>query len=492
MSELEARPYASSLIESMRSVGYSLESAIADLIDNSISANANSVRIEFRPFDEPYLAIIDNGGGMSPDELTDAMRHGSKNPANERKAGDLGRFGLGLKTASLSQCKKLTVISLKDGNLSCRCWDLDHVALRNDWILLVPDSEEEIRALPHVMELVEAGHGTIVLLQSLDRLIAGESTAETAFRYKMEQVRQHLALVFHRFLTGEQGLSRIGISINGEAVDPVDPYLSSNRATQVLPESQFQIENGTITVRPFILPHASKLSAEELKRAGGEESLRKYQGFYVYRGCRLIIWGTWFRLRRQEELSKLARVRVDLPNSLDHLWTLDIKKSTAHPPEIIRTRLKTIVDRIADRSRSTYTYRGRKTGQAGMTPAWNRIEGRGASFSYRINREHPLVRALHDSLDNEQARLLDGVLGLLEQAFPCDSLYADMASDLKQEHKDFDFDTLKDMALQIIDAMVASVPNGKDTALQTLPQLEPFSHTPELTARIIKELENAV
>lgn len=492
MSELEARPYASSLIESMRSVGYSLESAIADLIDNSISASANSIRIEFRPFDEPYLAIIDNGDGMLPDELTDAMRHGSKNPINERKEGDLGRFGLGLKTASLSQCKKLTVISLKDGNLSCRCWDLDHVALRNDWILLVPDTDEEIHALPHVTELMEAGHGTIVLLQLLDRLIAGESSAETAFQYKIEQVRQHLALVFHRFLTGEQGLSRIGISINGVAVDPLDPYFTANRATQVMPESQFKIEGSAITVRPYILPHASKLTPEELKRAGGEESLRKYQGFYVYRNRRLIIWGTWFRLRRQEELSKLARVRVDLPNSLDHLWTLDIKKSTAHPPEAIRKNLKTIVDRIADRSRTTYTYRGRKTGQPGMTRAWDRVEGRGASFSYRINKEHPLLRALHDSLDNEQARLLDGVLGLLEQGFPCDSLYADMASDRRLEQKDFDFHALKEMALQIIEATVAVMPDGRHAALQSLPQLEPFSHAPELTAKIIKELENAV
>lgn len=492
MSELEARPYASSLIESMRSVGYSLESAIADLIDNSISANASSIRIEFRPYDEPYLAIIDNGGGMLPDELTDAMRHGSKSPFNERKEGDLGRFGLGLKTASLSQCKNLTVISLKEGVLSCRCWDLDHVALRNDWILLVPDSEEEVLALPHVTELMEAGKGTIVLLQSLDRLIAGESSAETAFRYKIEQVRQHLALVFHRFLTGEQGLSRIDIRINGEGVEPSDPYLTSNRATQVMQESQFPIENSAITVRPYILPHASKLTQEELKRAGGEESLRKYQGFYVYRNRRLIIWGTWFRLRRQEELSKLARVRVDLPNSLDHLWTLDIKKSTAHPPEVIRTRLKSIVDRIAERSRSTYTYRGRKTRETGITHAWDRVEGRGASFSYRINKEHPLLRALHDSLDNEQARLLDGVLGMLEQGFPCDSLYADMASDLKREQCAFDFHALKEMAQQIIDAMAATMPNGRNMALKTLPQLEPFSHAPELAAKIIKELENAV
>lgn len=492
MSELEARPYASSLIESMRSVGYSLESAIADLIDNSISANASSVRIEFRPYDEPYLAIVDNGDGMLPDELTDAMRHGSKSPFNERREGDLGRFGLGLKTASLSQCKKLTVISLKEGVLSCRCWDLDHVALRNDWILLVPDSEEEVLALPHVTELIKGGKGTIVLLQSLDRLIAGESSAETAFRYKIEQLRQHLALVFHRFLAGEQGLSRIDIRINGEGVEPSDPYLASNRATQVMQESQFPIENSVITVRPFILPHASKLTQEELKRAGGEESLRKYQGFYVYRNRRLIIWGTWFRLRRQEELSKLARVRVDLPNSLDHLWTLDIKKSTAHPPEVIRTRLKSIVDRIAERSRSTYTYRGRKTRETGITHAWDRVEGRGASFSYRINKEHPLLRALHDSLDNEQARLLDGVLGMLEQGFPCDSLYADMASDLKREQCAFDFHALKEMAQQIIDAMAATMPDGRNMALKTLPHLEPFSHAPELAAKIIKELENAV
>ena len=134
--EIHLPPSAPDLLESMRAIGYSFESALADLIDNSIAAAARTVNVRFSVSGEPYVAIIDDGTGMSPADLTSAMRHGSRNPDQARDALDLGRFGLGLKTASLSHCRMLTVISLRDGTLSARRWDLDYIAKRRDWMLL--------------------------------------------------------------------------------------------------------------------------------------------------------------------------------------------------------------------------------------------------------------------------------------------------------------------------------------------------------------------
>src|SRR5690606_8086368 len=123
------RPSAARLMESMRDIGYSFESALADIVDNSISAEATRIEIvnDVEPVAGPYLGILDNGRGMAPEELTQAMQHGSRSPREVRDAGDLGRFGLGLKTASFSQCRRLTVVSRKGGELAARCWDLDLV-----------------------------------------------------------------------------------------------------------------------------------------------------------------------------------------------------------------------------------------------------------------------------------------------------------------------------------------------------------------------------
>lgn len=488
MAELEVPPYAPAFIESMRAVGYSLESAISDLVDNSISAGATSVSIQFRPLDTPYVAVLDNGRGMTPLELTEAMRHGGRSPLEERHPNDLGRFGLGLKTASLSQCRNLTVVSYRGGKLSARSWELDLVEKRKAWVLRIPDSDAEIRALPHVDELVRQKHGTLVIWRDLDRLAAGEASLERALDSKMDHVREHLAETFHRYLSGETGLTKLKIDINSNPVLPVDVFLASHKATQPLYEEVFSVNGHEIRVQPYILPHISKLSADELRLAGGEEGLRRNQGFYIYRNRRLIIRGTWFRLARTEELTKLARVRVDIPNALDSLWTLDIKKSSAHPPEVVRRNLSRTVNRIGERSRQAYTFRGRRTQRDGITHVWNRVQGRGG-ISYHVNRDHPLVIALRESLDDHQRRLLKGLLDTLEGTYPADALYADMASDRPRASEEYDADSLTNLALQVLEA-AESLAGGRSAMLRALPSIEPFSSYAELTTEIVKRLEH--
>jgi Histidine kinase-, DNA gyrase B-, and HSP90-like ATPase len=375
MREIDLPPFAPSLIESMRAIGYSLETAVADIIDNSVAAKSRAVSIRFFPDNDPYATIADDGEGLTEDDLTRAMQHGSQNPNEIRNSSDLGVFGLGLKTASLSQCRQLTVVSCKDGRLSGQRWDLDVIAKTKKWTLLSLN-QSELSQIPHIDQLRKQGKGTLVLWRALDRLAVGEPSIEDALGNGMSRVRAHLALVFHRFLSDEIPQDRLSISINENPIEAHDPFLQKHKGTQRLPEDIFDVEGTAVRVQPFILPHYSRMSEQEKMLAAGEDGLLGRQGFYVYRGRRLIIGGTWFRLARRQELTKLARVRVDIPNTLDHLWTLDIKKSAAFPPAAIRENLKRTVDRIAGASKQVFRYRGRTTNVGNTVHVWRRIEDR--------------------------------------------------------------------------------------------------------------------
>jgi hypothetical protein len=425
---------------------------------------------------------------MDQAEIIEAMRHGRRPGQAPRNSDDLGRFGLGLKTASLSQCRRLIVISLKDGRASGAAWDLDLVAARNDWILKVFDSEDDLGIYPHFDGLKALKHGTLVLWQELDLLVVGESSLEAALGRKMDSIRDHISLVFHRYLSGEHGIGKVEISLNSNRIEPLDPFLVSHPATQPLYSDTFEIAGALVSVHPYILPHASKLRADHLRLAGGEEGFRKSQGFYVYRNKRLIIHGTWFRLARTEELTKLARVRVDIPNTIDHLWLLDLKKSLVSPPEGVRQNLKRTVNRISERSRQTYVFRGNTSRRDGIVHMWNKLETR-IGFQYLINREHMGVKLLSETLDTEQKTLLEGVLATIERTLPLDLLYVDLASERRPPQEAPEKETLLEFALNLLDTATSA---GLDprTVLQRLRFLEPFSLFPELTDQLIEEIQN--
>lgn len=488
--EIPLPPFAPVLLESMRAIGYSFQSALADIIDNSISAGARNIDIRFSPYGEPYVAIIDDGHGISPQNFVAAMRHGSADPRIQRARSDLGRFGLGLKTASLSQCRRLTVISKMDGKLTAKRWDLDLIGLREDWILLGL-TQEAILSLPHIADLEQSSTGTIVLWQSFDRLSAGELSIESALGQRMDNAREHLALVFHRFLSPEKPHAPVRIVLNGNPVAALDPFLSSHRSTQPLPEEQILIDDEPVKIAPFILPHISKLSVADLAIAGGEEGLRRNQGFYVYRNRRLITWGSWFRLIRQEEITKLARVRVDIPNTLDHLWTIDVRKSTAYPPQPVRDRLKTIVSRIAEGSRRVYTFRGRKATNDAVLHTWERLTTRGG-VEYIINREHPLIKAVEAITDDHFQQLIQRLLRTLETTLPLDAVYADMASERRPapDRQGGRYEELFSLASTMLDALGRDTEYGKQL-IKSLGSVEPFSFYPEETSSIQRKLLNA-
>lgn len=470
-------PYAPTLIESTRAIGYTLEVAIADIIDNSISAYASCIDIFFFPIGESYIAILDDGYGMDADALEIAMRYGSQNPNELREANDLGRFGLGLKTASLSQCRTLTVVSKQDDCLEALRWDIDHVIETHDWSLLIFDSEEEFNAIPQIEELRKLKFGTLVVWQNLDRLKVGELDFSRSMGKKMDDVRNHLALVFHRYISGEPGIKRIQLRMNNSPIDPADPFLSK-RNTQIMSDEIMNINGSMVVVRPYILPHISNLTSDEIASLGSKEGLRKNQGFYVYRNKRLLVWGTWFRMMRQAELSKLARVQIDIPNELDSLWTLDIKKSTAMPPEEVRNNLDAVIERLAEHSKRTWVFRGKKETHDSIVHVWQRFKGKQGGSYYAINRDHPLVEVFEDS-SQQIKRKVENLLKAIEAGLPLSSLYLDLNSDKPVEN---DIETSVQAVESLLQDLLAQFPEdaAKIELLDRLAISEPFVHYPQM------------
>ena len=478
MKTISLPPHAPTLMESTRAIGYSIESAIADIIDNSVAAQADRVDIDFFPIGESYISILDNGTGMTKEELITAMQYGSRSPLDTRSENDLGRYGLGMKTASLSQCRILTVLTKKEGVLSGAQWNLNHIRETQDWSLLLL-GEEEAKSLPSFSKLNEYEHGTLVIWLDLDKFEIGESDIAEAFSRKMGLIRDHLSLVFHRYLSGEPGLKKLDIKMNEESIIPQDPFLVK-KSTQLMDDETIIVRGQKVVVRPYILPHISRLTQKELKSLGGKDGLRKNQGFYVYRNKRLLVWGNWFRLMRQGDLSKLARVRVDIPNSLDDLWTLDIKKSTATPPEEVKKNLAVIVGKISEGSKRTWTYRGKKETNDQIVHVWNRMVARDGGVYYEVNPNHPMVDALISEHPDIKPQL-ENILKQISFSLPLNSLYIDLTNDEKIKN---DSDDSVNDVVTLMKTIVSSSPaNVRPQLIESLMMTEPFcNYTEEIEA----------
>ena len=479
------RPSAAAMIEALRDIGYSMEAAVADIIDNSITAQAKHVHIRYGwTSEEPWIAVLDDGTGMTPDTLLEAMRLGSVNPRDRRAPDDLGRFGLGLKTASFSQSRCLTVVTVKGRTTSAWRWDLDEVSRRDEWTLLKLDGAELTR-LPALDEL--GRQGTYVLWQKLDRLDLGNNSerAHTLLNERLDTVRKHLALVFHRYLTGEPSLPRLEILINQNAVAPFDPFNVRNPSTQHLLEERVKFDAAEVVIQPFILPHHSKVSPSEYDRYAGEEGYLRSQGFYVYRNRRLIRHGTWFRLGRQEELTKLARVRIDIPNSLDYLWTIDVRKSRANPPEIVRERMRRVVERIRGSAKRPYTHRGTVIEQRRADAVWRRRVFNDR-IQYEIDPDHPVLEDLRGDLDQNLRKRFDLALRMIAGALPIPLLFSDMASQpTKTDISHPDRDLLVNLATLIRDGN----PGISQVDLrQLLLGIEPFATWPDCIENVLSQL----
>jgi hypothetical protein len=460
-------PDPKNLIHALRDIGYTLETAMADIIDNSIAANSTHIEI-FVHFnmEDSYIVIIDNGTGMNKEKLLQAMNLGSVDPLEKRDKKDLGRFGLGLKTASFSQASVLTVASRQDDKLIARSWDLDHVAKTKKWeigILTATDAKK----IPRIEVLPKTG--TLVLWKNLNRLIdtGSKRKSEDIFWEKIDDAREHLGLVFHRYLTGEPGLKKLSIRINGDPIIPFDPF---EGAGKYFPDESF----GNIKFEAYLLPHHSKTSIEEYRRLGGKEGYTKSQGFYVYRNARLMIHGTWFRLAAQTEATKLARVKIDLPNSEDFSWAIDVKKSRAIPPEAIRIELKRTIDKIMSSSSRVYKNRGARISKKDYAPIWTEHHQHNEK-SYRLNDKNPSIESFLSSLDDVTRRKAKDIFSMIESTLPIDSIYADLTAEPENVNQNSLTDEQLATYAEEFWLLQSMLGNSSQEISLKLKQTEPFS-----------------
>lgn len=472
-----AEPIAANMLESFRAVGYSIEAAVVDILDNSISAGAKNIWIDFEwNGAATTFSIKDDGCGMNNDELIDAMRPGSKNPNAERDSKDLGRFGLGLKTASFSQCRKYTVISKKKKEAMVYwTWDLDYVYQHaKKWQLVAVLPEGNWQKL-----FEDLSSCTIVIWQNIDHLLKNVHTedlkAYDKFLQVMARVKQHVATVFHRYIEG----NKIKIFFKGREVIAWNPFMITHAATQSFPEEP--LHSGMIKVRGFVLPHKSKLTTEEFTKAEGVRGWNAQQGFYVYRNERMLVSGEWLGLFRKEEHYKLARIMIDLPNHLDGEWQIDIKKSVARAPTGLKDNLKAYASLVRAQAVEVYRHRGKVVQRSSTTlnfqPVWIEKQKDGKRY-YEINRIHPLIVAM-------DLKALKPLLRLLEETLPVPLIVINESENPDSFFRPFEkagSDELKELMEIVYRSLLVN--NAPELAKSKLLLIEPFNEYPELIAHL--------
>lgn len=360
MTAIESIPSARRLIRSLRDMGYDFAQAVADVVDNAITAKAKdiSVDIEFDG-DDSWVRIADNGHGMKPEVLREAMRFGAD---RDYADDDLGKFGLGLKTASLSQCECLSVASRwnrERADITGYSWDLEHIDKTNRWEIIPLDRE---RSSAVVRDPLKDHPGTVVLWRRLDRLLGYKHPYGESSRKRLAQmcrdVEAHLAMVFHRFLAGE-GARPVRIHVNGNRLTPWDPFCRAEAETKTLQQVNFEIEHegetGKVILQPYILPPQHAFSSREAAdAASGPANWNQQQGFYIYRAGRMIQSGGWSHLRSVDEHTKLARIAVFFPPALDEAFKVNVAKMRVQMPVAIRDGLKDAIVPVVKLAREIY------------------------------------------------------------------------------------------------------------------------------------------
>ena len=430
----DASPDPKSHIKTLMRIGYTMPSAVADILDNSITAQAKTIKIHSLPgLDKPNISIVDDGKGMSPDELIDNMKIGCKDPNEERARGDLGRFGSGMKTASFSQARRLTVISKREGFPLCAAiWDIDKIEETNSWCLEILD-EDEISEHPLCLIATHASHGTQVIWEKLSSLNKNNHSldADTVLAANLAELDKYISLHFHKFMEGK---SKRGFSINGRNLAPIDPFLTRSPGYQEGRSEKLRCKGGYIEINTHVLPHLKRIDSKVLDGLGGASGIVQNQGLYIYREGRLINAGGWLGLAKSSQLGALARVEVNVPSSLDHEWATDVKKASLQLPPRIKKELKKFLSDPIKRSQKVYSYRG-KLDQA--NEYWNiREDQNSKTISYQISANNDDLTGLFKDLSEDQKTIFIKYLGQLAENIPLNHIYQKMSEsprDINQE-----------------------------------------------------------
>lgn len=488
-----APPKAGAMMEALRGLGYSTAAALADVVDNSISAGASEVRLRFDwEGQASRISILDDGRGMSDPELEAAMTLGTINPLDERAPTDLGRFGLGLKTASFSQCRSLTVASKREGGpLVCLRWDLDAIASdpEGGWRMFEGPAEGSERFLEPLSFLRS---GTLVLWECMDRVVTAGSNFDHFAELAID-VESRLAMIFHRLIKGHRPDFRL--FLNDKAVAPWDPFMTGHPAKPwESPVARISTASGPVEAQCHVLPHKDKLSEDDFSKAGGPEGWTSQQGFYVYRNKRLLLAGGWLGLGKgrawnREESHRLARIRVDIPNSADADWKIDVRKSTARPPVFVRSWLTGLAENTREKARKVFAFRGSPTPGPGGTPieqAW-RVEHLRSGVRYRIDEGHPAVAAVIEAC-GDRKDLVRAMLRVVEETVPVQRIWLDTAENKDTPRTGFSGepetapDGVRTVLLTLFKDMIGRRGMTPEAAVRALSSTEPFQNYPKLVA----------
>lgn len=496
MDYLIVAPDPAGTIESLSALGYSLEAAIADLIDNSIDAGAARVDVVFHwSGADSYVAVVDDGRGMTSDDLRQAMALAVRGPRSKRGNLELGRFGMGLKTASFSQASKLVVWSrTAKSDPTVRIWDLDEVVASGEWRLLTA-ADAKSRPILRRLTKEHPGARTIVLWRSLTKIVEDVATSDDTagqnhFLAAIARVEQHLAMTFGRFLPGSRsGRRRFALRVNGAAVSSWDPFIEAHPQTRPQPVERLQIGGHPVQVRPFVLPPKKHLSADEYVRGGGPGGWLDQQGFYIYRNNRLIVAGDWLDLAsfRKDDKHVLARIAVEIPAELDHLWSVDVKKATARPPLPLRSALTRVAKATRVEAQRTQAALVRTTAQQRsdeLSYVW-RPEKKDGQLRLRLNWSHPLVKeALRVAEDSRPT--VKALLSYIEETVPVAALRMMFDEDEDRDYQAFAEsppEAVIDVSWRLYGAYISQglTPAQARTRLEHTP---PFNEYPDLLSQL--------
>lgn len=433
----EKTPHAKMLLVALRSVGYRNETAIADIVDNSVSGAATEIELYF-DWDNRRIIIADNGFGMDYQELMDAMEIGSADPNEMRPSEDLGRFGLGMKTAAFSMAKNLLVISKKNSVVSNAEWNLDTVASEDKWEISEYDESEMVVILESINKYTQYNiweQGTLIIISELDRLIDEANIVKSKKNfYKMiRNIKSHLAITFHRFMEEDE----LKISVNGNKIEPWNPFWIKSPSTMELAREEMFDGKNEVIVEPYILPHKNKFSSEdEYKEAAGSKDWRGHQGFYVYRNRRLLVYGTWFGKFKKEPAYNLARIKLDMSADSDFEWDIDIKKSKATLPVAIEEQITQIAYLAIEKSVAVYNSRGvynRKNtaNNTSLKYVWEQRKNVSGNYMFYLNKKHPMLLKILSEIDEDTQKELKTYLSLIESFSPT------MLSGVMEKETDF-------------------------------------------------------
>lgn len=362
MKEKRSIPGAAKTFKALRSLGYDINSSIADVVDNSLTERVGSRHIHIifglNKDYEVIARIHDDGIGMTNAELEEAMRIGAE---SFYEVGSLGKFGFGMKTASLAHCNILTVLSkTKNGEIAGYRWNMGHVKQKEDWILLELEPDE-ISSLLFKEKINILEKGTIVLWDDLFTInseyssISSDKLAANYLFRKTEALKLHLRMVFHRFLDNDNTNTRnINIQVNNDPpLTPWDPFCLSEQLTQQInlksELAHLYLKNyrEPIEIKAYVLPSKESFSSESAWREGkGLLPWNDAQGYYIYRANRLIRFGGWHGTKAKDEHDKLARISIDIDPELDDEFRITVNKNKVEFPELLFQHLKNLVNPI--------------------------------------------------------------------------------------------------------------------------------------------------